>query len=283
MGGFVRPVLRECFYFLVQLQVNRMLYNYGKRYCFVHALFHGRQLYVSVGFKHIAYILFSVMAELSSYAWSKLSLFQGTFWSKRSRSPSSSTHKRMNSFDSNVSSSGQLFTKIATCNGQLLAVKFINKSYVAITQSLIKEINEVGSMLAVRISKNVLHSIQCTNTCVKNEERQLVNNQIHYLLLIIRLWWCVFVRLSCSSLFRVIYHVNNYIISYIYQVYLYQLWLVATWLPGVHVLYLCLLVAVLPSAGFILLDPALESQKREPIDRSMCGSNEDLLANPILS
>ena len=59
----------------------------------------------------------------------------------------------MNSFDSNVSSSGQLFTKIATCNGQLLAVKFINKSYVAITQLLIKEINEVGSMLAVRISK----------------------------------------------------------------------------------------------------------------------------------
>ena len=36
-----------------------------------------------------------------------------------------------------------MFTKVATYQGQTLAIKFIHKQYIAVTKELIKEINEV--------------------------------------------------------------------------------------------------------------------------------------------
>jgi len=38
----------------------------------------------------------------------------------------------------------QMFTKVSRYNGIIVAVKAINKTYIAITGNIIKEINQVG-------------------------------------------------------------------------------------------------------------------------------------------
>ena len=71
-------------------------------------------------------------------------MFQGTFLSKKSKSQETvNGNVRNSSVDSNMSGTAQLFTKIGSFRGKLLAIKHVNKPYVAVTKMLIKEINEV--------------------------------------------------------------------------------------------------------------------------------------------
>lgn len=66
--------------------------------------------------------------------------------SKRTKS-SVEQRRSGGSMDSAVSAGGQLFTNIVNYRGKLLAIKYVNKPYVAVNTALIKEINEVGKML----------------------------------------------------------------------------------------------------------------------------------------
>ncbi|XP_045210469.2 atrial natriuretic peptide receptor 1-like isoform X2 [Mercenaria mercenaria] len=76
----------------------------------------------------------------------QISQYSGTFLSRRSKSRETVNEAvRATSVDSNISS-GQLFTKIASYRGKLLAIKYINKQYVAVSKPLIKEINEIRNL-----------------------------------------------------------------------------------------------------------------------------------------
>ncbi|KAL5010593.1 hypothetical protein ScPMuIL_012898 [Solemya velum] len=59
---------------------------------------------------------------------------------------SSQTLNRRLSFDSQMSSGGQVFTKIAEYKGTLVALKHIHKHYVAVTTELIQEINQIRQL-----------------------------------------------------------------------------------------------------------------------------------------
>lgn len=68
--------------------------------------------------------------------------FQLTFSSKNT-SRSLETLTRKNSLESTMSRGQQMFTKVVTYEGQTLALKVINKQYIAVTKEVIKEINQV--------------------------------------------------------------------------------------------------------------------------------------------
>lgn len=68
--------------------------------------------------------------------------FQLTFSSKNT-SRSLETLTRKNSLESTMSRGQQMFTKVVTYEGQSLALKVINKQYIAVTKEVIKEINQV--------------------------------------------------------------------------------------------------------------------------------------------
>ncbi|KAL4228863.1 hypothetical protein ACF0H5_011903 [Mactra antiquata] len=69
---------------------------------------------------------------------------RGTMLSRRTKT--SSEHRRSGSMDSAVSAGCQLFTNIVNYKGKLLAIKYINKPYIAVTKALITEINEIRNL-----------------------------------------------------------------------------------------------------------------------------------------
>ncbi|XP_060600453.1 atrial natriuretic peptide receptor 1-like isoform X2 [Ruditapes philippinarum] len=92
---------------------------------------------------------------------------RGTFLSKRSRSQETvSGNLRNCSVDSNMSGAAQLFTKIGSCRGKLLAIKFVSKPYVAVTKALIKEINEIRNLSHRNINPMIGACIDPMKACV---------------------------------------------------------------------------------------------------------------------
>ncbi|XP_052805172.1 atrial natriuretic peptide receptor 1-like isoform X4 [Mya arenaria] len=92
----------------------------------------------------------------------------GTFMSKRSRSHDTlnmGKTTRVNSMDSAISS-GQVFTKVASYDGKLVAVKHINKPYVAVTAALKREMNEIRQLNHRNINPLVGACVEPLKVCL---------------------------------------------------------------------------------------------------------------------